>query len=77
MSNAMKRPYRKAALRHALKFIAAHLNGCTEAILAAEDIPATILIELVRDGFVGARQETIENEDGTTDVTRGMDHESW
>ena len=44
--SAMKPPNRKAALRHALKFIAAHPNGCTEAILAAEDIPATILIEL-------------------------------
>ena len=41
MSFAMKRPNRVAALRHALKFIAAHPDGCTEAILAAEDIPAT------------------------------------
>ena len=70
MSFAMKRPNRVAALRHALKFIAAHPDGCTEAILAAEDIPATILIELVRGGFVVARQEIFENEDGTTEVTR-------
>jgi hypothetical protein len=50
MSFAMKRPTRKAALRGALEFIAAHPDGCTEAILAAENIPASILIELVRSG---------------------------
>jgi hypothetical protein len=70
MSFAMKRPPRKAALRGALEFIAAHPDGCTEAMLAAENIPASILIELVRGGFVVARQETFENEDGTTEVTR-------
>ena len=70
MSFAMKHPTRKAALRGALEFIAAHPDGCTEAILAAENIPASILIELVRSGFVVARQETFENEDGTTEVTR-------
>ena len=37
----MKRPTRKAALRGALEFIAAHPDGCTEAILAAEIIPAS------------------------------------
>ena len=70
MSFAMKRPPRKAAVRGALEFIAAHPDGCTEAMLAAENIPASILIELVRSGFVVARQETFENEDGTTEVTR-------
>ena len=70
MSFAMKRPTRKAALRGALEFIAAHPDGCTEAILAAENIPASILIELVRGGFVVARQEIFENEGGTTEVTR-------
>jgi hypothetical protein len=34
--------------RRALEFIAAHLDGCTEALLAAENIPADILIELGR-----------------------------
>jgi hypothetical protein len=70
MSFAMKHPTRKAALRGALEFIAAHPDVCTEAILAAENIPAAILIELVRSGFVVAKQETFENEDGTTEVTR-------
>jgi hypothetical protein len=70
MSNEMKRPTRKSALRHALKFLAAHPDGCTEAILAAENIPAAILIELVRSGFVVARQKSIEEEYGTVEVTR-------
>ena len=72
----MKRPTRKAALRGALEFIAAHPDGCTEAILAAENIPASILIELVRGGLVVARQETFENEDGTTEVTRVWNSEA-
>ena len=63
MSNGMKRPNREAALRGALEFIAAHPDGCTQAVLAAENIPAA-------NGFVVARQEIVENEDGTTEVTR-------
>jgi hypothetical protein len=55
MSFAMKHPTRKAALRGAFEFIAAHPDVCTEAILAAENIPAAILIELVRSGFVVAQ----------------------
>ena len=58
-------------MRGALEFIAAHPDGCTEAILAAEIIPASILIELVRGRISWwPRQETFENEDGTTEVTR-------
>ena len=37
--------------RRALEFIAAHLDGCTEALLAAENIPADILIELIQSGL--------------------------
>jgi hypothetical protein len=33
----MKRTDRKGALRGALEFIAAHPDGCTEAVLAAEN----------------------------------------
>ena len=42
--------------RRALEFIAAHPDGCTEALLAA-NIPADILIELVQSGLVIARNE--------------------
>jgi hypothetical protein len=35
--------------------IAAHPEGCTNAFLAAENIPADVLIELVRSGLVVAR----------------------
>ena len=37
--------------RRALKIIAAHPDGCTEAILAAQNIPADVLIELVSSGW--------------------------
>ena len=60
MSFAMKRPTCKAALRGALEFIAAHPDGCTEAILAAEIIPASILIELVRGGLGGQTRDLRE-----------------
>ena len=36
--------------RRALKIIAAHPGGCTEAILAAQNIPADVLIGLVSSG---------------------------
>jgi hypothetical protein len=69
----MKRPPRKTApdlRRRALKLLAAHPNGCAEAILAAENIPADVLIELVRSGLAIARQERIEDEDGAVELTR-------
>jgi hypothetical protein len=50
--------------RRALEIIAAHPDGCTEAILAAENIPADLLIELVRGGLVMARSELLDDEDG-------------
>ena len=56
--------------RRALEFIAAHLDGCTEALLAAENIPADILIELVQSGLVIARNERLEDEDGAVEMTR-------
>ena len=55
--------------RRALEIIAAH-PGCTEALLAAENIPADLLIELVRGGLVAARNERIDDEDGAIEVTR-------
>jgi hypothetical protein len=39
-------------------------GGCAEAILAAEKIPADLLIELVRGGLVMARSELLDDEDG-------------
>ena len=50
--------------------IAAHPDGCTEALLAAENIPADILIELIQSGLVIARNERLEDEDGAVDTTR-------
>jgi hypothetical protein len=56
--------------RRALQIIAANPSGCTEAMLAAHDIPAEVLIELVRGGLVVARSERINEEDGFLDVTK-------
>ena len=50
--------------------IAAHPDGCTEALLAAENIPADILIELIQSGLVIARNERLEDEDGAVETTR-------
>jgi hypothetical protein len=44
--------------------------GCTEALLAAENIPADILLELVQSGLVIARNERLEDEDGAVETTR-------
>ena len=48
--------------------------GCkrssTSGDLAAENIPADILIDLVRGGLAVARNERLEDEDGAVDVTR-------
>ena len=49
--------------RRALEFIAAHPDGCTEALLAAENIPADI-------GLVIARNERLEDEGGAVETTR-------
>ena len=56
--------------RRALEFIAAHPDGCTDALLAAENIPADILIELIQSGLVIARNERFDDEDGAVDTTR-------
>jgi hypothetical protein len=73
MSNGMKSPPRKTTpdvRRRALELLAAHPNGCTEAILAAENIPAEVLINLVRSGLAVARSELFEDDDGAVEVTR-------
>jgi hypothetical protein len=73
MSGGMKRRRPKTApdpRRRALNLLAAHPNGCTEAILAAENIPADVLIELVLSGLAIARSERQEDEDGAVEVTR-------
>jgi hypothetical protein len=55
--------------RRALELIACHSEGCTEAVLAAEDNPAAVLTDLVRSGLVVARNERIEDK-GTVETTR-------
>ena len=57
----LNRHRRKRVLhvRHrALELIASHPDGCTEAILAAESIPADVLIELVQSGLAIAKERT-------------------
>jgi hypothetical protein len=56
--------------RRALELIAAHPDGCTEAVLASENISADVLIELVRSGLVAARNEYRDDEEGAVEVTR-------
>jgi hypothetical protein len=57
--------------RHrALELIVAHPDGCTEAIHAAESIPADVLIELVRSGLAVTRIERRDDEDGVLEVTK-------
>jgi hypothetical protein len=55
--------------RRALKIIAAHPGGCAEAILAAQNIPADVLIELVSSGLAVARNQLIDDDDGAVEVT--------
>jgi hypothetical protein len=57
-------------LRRVLEQIAAHPEGCTEAVLAAENVPADVLIELVQSGLVIARNEYRDDEEGAVEVTR-------
>ena len=50
----MKRTRHKrvpSARRRALETIAAYPDGCTEATLAAHDIPTEVLIEVVQSGL--------------------------
>ena len=55
--------------RRALEIIAAHPDGCTEAILVTENIPADLLIEMARGGLVMARSELLDDEDGAVEAT--------
>jgi hypothetical protein len=52
----------------ALEIIAAHPSGCTEAMLAAHDIPIEVLVDLVQSGLVMARMERVDEEDGFFEV---------
>ena len=73
LATGMKRTRHKRSpspRRRALELIAAHPDGCTEAVLAAENIPADVLIELVRSGLVVARNERIDDEDGAVETAR-------
>ena len=42
--------------RRPLEIIAAHPYGCSEAIVAAQNIPAYVLIELVESGLATAKR---------------------
>jgi hypothetical protein len=50
--------------RRALEIISTHPNGCTEAMLAAYEIPADVLIDLVRSGLAIARNVRLETRMG-------------
>jgi hypothetical protein len=74
MAYGVKRSRRKSTpqrtpdvRRRALEIIAAHPDGCTEAILAAQNIPADVLIELVQSGLAMASR--VDEEDGFLEVT--------
>jgi hypothetical protein len=59
LAKGMKRTRHKhfpSLRRRALELVALHPEGCTEAVLAAENIPADVLIELARGGLVTSRQ---------------------
>jgi hypothetical protein len=64
---AQARPQHSPACTRAHR---AHPDGCTEAVLAAENISADALIELVRSGLAIARSERIDEEEGVQEVTR-------
>jgi hypothetical protein len=67
----MKRRGTNADVRlRALELLAAHPNGCTEALFAADRIPADVLIDLLRSGLAIARRQRIEDEEGAIEVTR-------
>jgi hypothetical protein len=53
----------------ALEIIAAQPDGCTEAFLAAENIPADILFDLVQSGLAMARVKRVDDRDGVLEVT--------
>ena len=68
MAYGVKRSRRKhtpqripAVRRRALEIISAHPDGCSEAILAAQNIPADVLIGLVSSGLVMARSELLDD----------------
>jgi hypothetical protein len=65
-----KRRSPQPARHRALEIIAAHPGVCTEAILASQNIPADVLIALVRCGLATTRIERINEEDGVLEVTR-------
>ena len=68
MKQNRHRPPRSLRNR-ALEIIAAHPNGCSEAMLAANSIPFEVLTELVKSGLALARTESVFDEDGYLEVT--------
>jgi len=48
-------PY--AARRRALELLAASAEGCTQALLAENDIPYALIFQLIRDGLAIAKTE--------------------
>jgi hypothetical protein len=58
-----------AVQRRALEIIATHPDGSSEAILAVQNIPADVLIELVQSGLATARRQRVDEEDEFLEVT--------
>ena len=61
-----KRRSPQPARHRALEIIAAHPGVCTEAILASQNIPADVLIELVRCGLATARTSASTRKTGSS-----------
>jgi hypothetical protein len=56
--------------RRALELLASCPEGCTEAILAARDIPVSLIVQLVRAGLATTKAERVVAGRLTIEVTR-------
>ena len=56
--------------RRALELLASCPDGCTEAILAARDIPVSLIVQLVRAGLATTKAERVVAGRLTIEVTK-------
>ena len=56
--------------RRALELLASCPEGCTEAILAARDIPVSLIVQLVRAGLATTKAERVVAGRLTIEVTK-------
>ena len=56
--------------RRALELLASCPEGCTEAILAARDIPVSLIVQLVRAGLATTKAERVVAGRLTLEVAR-------